>query len=209
MNNVLTFADKVVIVPKLLQREPIVQWEIVVENEKGDMIISETGEGGLPQFFTWQGQGLAGYRAADGDYSIVVKTWDRAGNMSLATERVRLAKDKPVVMIEASHNEHGICIDLKAEHKVPLSYWRFELRARNGALLHEIEGETLPLQLEMSHEQLSEAGKVDCLLLARDALGNTVRRKIDDIQQFAAKKIHQEQEQAGTDSVTEEWVEEF
>lgn len=209
IDGIAAFSDKITIIPHMDQREPVKRWEISVEDEDGNTLISENGKHFLPQHFTWRGQQSSGRFANDGEYQIVLKTWDRADNMALAVKKVMVVKEEPVVHVEATQRENAVCVDMSAEKRRPLAYWHVELRSQTGALLQEKEGNKLPVQLEISNEKLSEAGKVECLLSAKDLLGNSFKNKIEDIQLLADKKEKSESDKIQEQKVTEDWVEDF
>ena len=114
-----------------------------------------------------------GGSAPDGEYTLVLKVWDRAGNMAQASRKVVLRRTPPRVVMEALRDGDRVEVKLKeADEKVPLSYWRLVVKDLKGDVLKEAEGEKLPFSLELP---AGVRGELVCNLEVRDILGNRTR----------------------------------
>jgi len=165
--------------PVLQEPEPIVSWEIAILDATGQIVKSENGRSNLPDRFSWWGQRQDGIMAEDGLYAVQMKVWDRAGNNASASENFRVLRKLPELTIVTEKKEGELQVDLAYDGKVPLAYWRVELRNGAGSILRETSGEKLPARLTVPFS--SESDKISCRVYGQDVLGNKVRQVIDNI----------------------------
>ena len=168
----VVFSHHIVMVPRFIRPEALSRWAIQILDGKGDKVVDEHGEGNLPRVLVWRGQ-VVGGSAPDGEYTLVLKVWDRAGNMAQASRKVVLRRTPPRVVMEALRDGDRVEVKLKeADEKVPLSYWRLVVKDLKGDVLKEAEGEKLPFSLELP---AGVRGELVCNLEVRDILGNRTR----------------------------------
>lgn len=210
LNGFVTFSDQIMVLPHMKKPEPVSRWEIVVTDAAGEEVVNEDGKGKLPRRFTWTGVTGSGAPAVDGEYAISLRTWDRAENMAIASESVVLVKKKPEIVLQAKKNEGDLDLEFQYGGKIPLSFWSYELRSKDGLLVKQGDSEALPFAMEISQELLAESGPVGCFVHARDILGNLSKNKIADVVLLADQQTQTnavvKKKAAGA---TEAWVEEF
>jgi hypothetical protein len=145
LDDLVTFSDKIDIVPKMVVKEPTSHWEIHVEDYKGHRVLGDSGDGFLPKSFFWRGTSFSGYPVEDGIYRMVLKIWDRAGNEFQTAQDVRYKSDPPdlVVAVEKKDEYLHFSVDRK-DKEVPLAFWYVEVWDRNGDLLKISDGKELP-----------------------------------------------------------------
>ncbi len=194
----VVFRHHIVMLPRFSDPEPLSRWSIQILDEKGNAVVDEHGEGSLPRVLVWRGQTSGGSRLREGDFTVVLKVWDRAGNMASSSREVLLRRTPPRVTMEALRE--GDKVEIKVDGgngDIPLSYWRLVVRDKQGELLKEVEGERLPASLEIPANGDKE---VVCTLEARDLLGNRVRMVNRTLKVVT---LREKREQKG------KWVEEF
>lgn len=165
--------------PVLKEPEPIATWEISILDASGQIVKAEDGRGNLPGRFSWWGQRQDGVMAEDGLYTVQVAVWDRAGNNAAVSENFLVLRKRPELNIVAEKHGEGIQVDLGYDGKVPLAFWRVELRSGSGTILQGTSGEKLPARLMVPLS--SESDKISCHVYVQDVLGNKVRQVIDNI----------------------------
>lgn len=165
--------------PVLKEPEPVASWEIAILDATGQIVKAENGRGNLPERFSWWGQRQDGIMAEDGLYAVQVSVWDRAGNNASASENFRVLRKLPELTIVTEKKGGELQVDLGYDGKVPLAYWRVELRNSSGMILQETSGEKLPDRLMVPYS--SESDKISCRVYGQDVLGNKVRQVIDNI----------------------------
>lgn len=163
----------------LKEPEPITTWTISILDGSDQVVKAESGRGNLPGRFSWWGQRQDGVMAEDGLYSVQVEVSDRAGNNGVASEKFRIVRKRPELTIATEKNDGEIHVDLSYDGKVPLAFWRVELRSGTGAVLQEKSGEKLPVRITVPFS--SESEKISCRIFGQDVLGNKMRQIIENI----------------------------
>lgn len=150
LEGTVAFRDQIIIVPRMLRREPVARWKLTVEDESGVEQLSYTGYGELPNRFVWNGKGKDGWPAAEGIYNVNLQVWDRADNMSVATQPVAVARTPPAMILEAKNLGRDMIIDLSNDGRVPIAYWRVEMRSSDGEMIKVAEGSQLPARMDVN-----------------------------------------------------------
>ncbi len=207
LEGTVAFRDRVIIMPKLLSREAVSRWQIAVEDASGEAQMKRAGYGNLPSRFVWNGKNRQGWPAEEGVYNVVIKAWDLADNLAVSSEQVALARTPPAMVLEAKNKGRDMVVDLSHEGKVPIAFWRMEMRSKDGEIIKVAEGRDLPVRMDVPlADQDSETRKVECTITIKDVLGNLTKEKIQDLALYAKSKI--KDEEANKESKSS-WVEEF
>lgn len=177
LNGLVAFRDRIFAIPRFPEPEPISRWEFSVKDETGETILREDKEGNLPSRFFWRGQAGSGSSVADGNYRIVLKVWDRAGNMAMVSEKVALIRNPPDMILEARKQGNNIVLNIQSKGEVPMAFWYMEILEDDGSLIKTAGGQVLPAEVDLPVPETS----AELLLTARDILGNKLHRKIKDI----------------------------
>ena len=200
----VAFRDRILAIPKLLHPEPVARWEISVENDQGDVYIREDGYGHLPDKFVWRGQTGGGNKVSPGIYKMVLKVWDKADNMAQCYQKVAVVTRPPVMTLQVRREGGDMIVDIGQEGKVPIAFWRVEMFSEDGRLLKTSEGDELPAKVGVS-VPLQKDKKIECIVMLKDILGNSIRRKIKDLTVLAGRESS-----SGVAEVNQEsWVTEF
>jgi TolB-like protein len=170
---------QLMISPVLKEPEPIATWEISILDASGQIVKAENGRGNLPGRFSWWGQRQDGVMAEDGLYTVQVAVWDRAGNNAAVSANFLVLRKRPEINIVTEKHGDKVQVDLGYDGKVPLAFWRVELRSGSGTILQEASGEKLPARLMVPLS--SESDKISCHIHGQDVLGNKVRQVVDNI----------------------------
>lgn len=197
------FSDKLLIIPKLIDPEPIVRWEISVTDEEDETIVLMGAQSRLPRQLTWRGKTTLGNMASPGRYQIHFTVWDRAEHESSANEMVQFRPQPPEISIEVSQEEGGYQVALNNSSSTPISFWWAKFYEENGRVLKMAQGTEFPVAIDLAMADDGPA-KIHCTLAARDILGNQYREDISNLMGLAAG----DEEDAET-SIETEWVEEF
>jgi hypothetical protein len=206
---IVTFRDKLTIVPRLLNREPLSHWEIIIEDTMGNVIRRNRGWGNLPTQFVWRGRHTNGMKMPDGIYRIVLKVWDRAENMGSADQAVSLMETPPSVLLNASLQEKEFSLDISNDGPLPLAHWYLEIRSQSGKLLKSVEGETLPARVDLQLTTLLRKDTLYGVVELRDILGNKLRHEINDLYQLAMQKKESDVQDDGPEVKVESWDADF
>ena len=150
LEGTVAFRDQVIIIPRMLRREPVARWKLTVEDENGEEQMSYTGYGEMPNRFVWNGKGKDGWPAAEGIYKITLQVWDRADNLSVASQPVAVARTPPAMVLEAKNRGRDMIIDLSHDGRVPIAFWRMEMRNSTGETIKVAEGTDLPVRLDIN-----------------------------------------------------------
>jgi hypothetical protein len=150
LQGTVAFRDKIIIVPRMLRREPVARWQLRVEDELGEEQMSAFGHGNLPLRFVWDGLGKDGWPAEEGVYKVRLQVWDRANNVAETYEPVAVARTPPTMVLEAKNRGRDMIVDLSNEGSVPVAFWRMEMRDGEGAVIKVAEGEELPVRLDLN-----------------------------------------------------------
>ncbi|MBU0945751.1 MAG: hypothetical protein KJ804_19095 [Proteobacteria bacterium] len=199
----ILFSDKLIIIPKLVEPEPIDRWEIMVIDEEEETIVIMGAAGNIPRRITWQGKTTLGGIAAPGIYWITFKVWDRAQRESYAEAEVQYRPEPPQILVEATHEEDRVRVGLDNIVNTPLNFWWAKFFAEDGRLLKLVQGTELPATIELDNISDPEY-KIQCLLTARDILGNQSQLNIANLFKPVESGVDGEEI-----SIETEWVEEF
>ncbi|BCO10274.1 hypothetical protein GF1_26500 [Desulfolithobacter dissulfuricans] len=202
----LYFSDKLIIIPKLLNPEPVVRWEVMVLDDQDETIVLQSAAQHVPRRLTWRGKTSLGATAPDGDYRIVFKVWDRAGRESSAEAWVVYRHQPPDIVLEVTEETGQLLVDVDNLELTPISYWWMKFFAPDGHLLKLAEGEELPatVTLELTRKE-ERTGPIECILVAQDELGNKTWRRIRNLLQLRRMEEPEDEDI----EVETEWVEEF
>lgn len=150
LEGTVAFRDQIIIIPRMLRREPVARWKLTVEDESGEEQLSYTGYGEMPSRFVWDGRGKDGWPAAEGIYNVSLQVWDRAENMAIASQPVAVARTPPAMVLEAKNRGRDMIIDLSHDGKVPIAFWRMEMRSSSGEMIKVAEGSQLPMRMDIN-----------------------------------------------------------
>ncbi|MEN8135145.1 MAG: hypothetical protein ABFS18_06355 [Thermodesulfobacteriota bacterium] len=150
LQGTVAFRDKIIIVPRMLRREPVARWKLRVDDDMGEEQMSTYGYGNLPMRFVWNGLGRDGWPAEEGIYKISLQVWDRADNVAEAVEPVAVARTPPTMVLEAKNRGRDMIVDLSHEGNVPVAFWRIEMRGDDGSVIKVAEGEELPVRIDLN-----------------------------------------------------------
>ncbi len=197
------FNNKLVIIPKLINPEPISHWEISVTDEDDEIIVLQSNVGHIPRNLTWRGQTSQGASSPPGEYFITFKVWDRAERESTALAAVQYLPEQPEILVEITRDDEQLLVDLDTISDTPLSFWWAKFFTEDGKLLKLAQGTELPSSVALDIDSDSRQ-KIECILSARDVLGNQYKKDISDLFKITEGEL----EEVET-SIETEWVEEF
>lgn len=203
LNGELFFSDKLTIIPKLIDPEPIVRWEISVTNEKDDVVVLMGAPHTIPRSLTWKGKTSLGTVANPGKYLIHFKVWDRAQRESSTEATVNYMPKLPEISVEVTSTKGTVNVDLASATDTPLTYWWAKFIAEDGRLLKVVQGTDLPTSFDLPDKTTTDQ-KIQCLVAARDVLGNQYKQKIPDL--FGRKDDANKKKET---SIETEWLENF
>lgn len=212
----ISFRDKLFVIPSILNREPFSQWQIRIENDNGTLISTQRGEGGLPPVFVWKGQQANGFPVEEGKYRIVLNVWDRAGNEAEAAKTVSFRPNPPDLVFDAELLDQDVRVRINKKGDIPLAYWHLEVWSNDGYLLKKIEGDELPVQMDIPlASRTVESNKIEGKIVLQDILGNQTRMEFGDLLLLAMQ--HKDSDEAETSEAAEEkddsdsfaWLSEF
>jgi hypothetical protein len=172
LEGTVAFRDQVIIIPRMLRREPVARWKLTVEDENGEEQLSYKGYGEMPKRFVWNGRGKDGWPSDEGIYKVNLMVWDMAENLAVASQPVALARTPPAMVLEAKNRGRDMIVDLSNDGKVPIAFWRMEMRASDGELIKVAEGSELPTRMDVDFP--SKVIKVADGLVPPAADGNRV-----------------------------------
>ncbi len=199
----LFFSDKLKIIPKLTDPEPIVRWEISVIDEKDKVVVLMGAPHTIPRSLTWKGKTSLGNVAAPGKYLIRFKVWDRAQRESSAETTINFMPKPPEISVEFTSTEDTVNVDLACATDTPLAYWFAKFIAEDGRLLKLVQGTSLPINFDLPDKTTTDQ-KILCIVSARDILGNQYQQKIPDL--FGKKDDANKKKET---SIETEWLEDF
>lgn len=160
LEGTVAFRDQVIIIPRFLRREPVARWKLTIEDENGEEQMSRVGYGQLPRRFVWTGKGKDGWPVEEGVYQVSLRVWDRADNMALSSQPVAVARTPPSLVLEAKNRGRDMIVDLSHEGKVPIAFWRMEMRTSGGETIKVAEGSELPVRIDVEMPGRNRAIKV-------------------------------------------------
>lgn len=199
----LYFSRDLTIMTKLIVPEMLSMWEVVVYDEVGDAIVTQSGEGQVPQKIFWNGRDDNRDLVSDGRFKIVFTVWDRAMNKGQAEEFVYHRHLKPEIFFYVDRVEDTVTVDLENQIDYPLVYWFAKVYKKSGNLVTSQVGEKLPPALEFKVDGMSETENLELIFAAQDVYGNNSYISIPDFLNLGKKEIQQ-------DVVPEsQWLENF
>ncbi len=128
--------------------------------------------------------------------------WDWAERQSSAEARVHSLPDPPELLVEVTRDQERVGVDLDNVVDTPLNYWWAKFYKEDGSLVKLVQGTELPVVVEIENFSDSEE-KLECLLTARDILGNQSKQKITNL----FEQVEEIEEEEG--SIESEWVDGF
>ena len=198
LQGAVAFRDRIFIVPRLLERELISRWDFSIEDEEGRVILHQGKQDKLPTRFIWKGQCGDGSAVADGRYQIILKVWDYAQNIATVSEKVVVVRNPPDMILEARKHEQELVLDIWNKGEIPIAFWHLEMLTDDGDLIKTVEGEALTAKVDVTVPETA----VECIVTARDILGNQMHKEIKDINSL----IRQVE---GEDKPQDTWTAEF
>ncbi len=199
----ILFSDKLIIIPSTLEPEPIIRWEITVLDDEEEAVVIMGSSGHIPRRLTWKGKTTLGTMASPGEYLIIFKVWDRAERESSTQKKVFFRPEPPEILLEVNQNQDQLMVDIDNITNTPLNYWWAKFYEKDGRLLKLVQGTELPVTVEL--DLISEPEpKIQCLLTARDILGNQSEQNIPNLFKLTGDELEDEES-----SIETEWVEEF
>lgn len=204
----ITFRNRLAIIPRMTTREPLNRWQISFEDNSGDTLLSQDGSGIPPERLFWRGTAANGKPFPDGDYRIIMKIWDRAGNTAEAAQWVTVLRAKPQLSVKAALAGEELVIELAHSGLSPISYWRLNLRDKDGIGLAFKDGDLLPATIHLPLPAKDRNQLITGSLLVRDILGNQTQMQIDDILALTRPTKKDAATPEGQDP-NKAWVDEF
>jgi hypothetical protein len=192
VNDLVTFKDRIEIYPTVKNREPFSRWKISVEDEKGQGVMGDEGDGDLPRKFFWKGNGFDGYPVEEGKYQLKLTGWDRANNSVQVSEYVTYKPSKPELSLDVSRVSNGLEITLDTQKKeidIPLMYWIMEVWNEEGELLKSASGGLVPASfiIPLDLDEVNRV-KINGHISLKDQIGNRVKMNISDLYLLALRK---------------------
>ncbi|MDH3392365.1 MAG: hypothetical protein OEL66_00025 [Desulfobulbaceae bacterium] len=206
INDKITFRNRLSIIPIMTDREPLNRWQITFKDGKGETLLSQDGSGIPPERLFWRGNAANGKPFPDGDYRIIMKIWDRAGNTAEDAQWVTVLRTKPEVSIKATLAGDEVIIDLGHTGQTPISYWRLNLRDKDGIGFAFKDGDLLPTTIHLPLSAENRQQKIKGSLMVRDVLGNQSQIKIDDLLSLAKQE---DKDVTTPKDSNDAWVDEF
>nr|MBF0220887.1 hypothetical protein [Desulfobulbaceae bacterium] len=210
INGMVSFRDEIPITIHFKRSEPVKKWEFEVVDKNGDTVLRERGSS-MPPDFKWRGQNGKNLRSDSGIYTISMKVWDRAGNVGVARENVRLLDLKPVVAINIEKSDNNtLYASLISNDNIPVMSWRMELWDHDNQLLKTFKGQTLPVKFSLpTFNDSVDKEKIACILKVDDLLGSKSFTKYKNI--FSQVSDESDDDQGSLDSAIEsdDWHADF
>ncbi len=209
VNGNITFSDKVVIVPQLLNREPTKRWRISIETQDGEVLASEERKGGLPPQFVWKGMRNNGQQVEEGNYVIMLRVWDRALNVGIDMQPLSIVRTDPDLDLIFEEGPEELTVTLVYGGEIPAAFWEVEIRSEEGELILLEEGEEMPVTIGVPLDkvvELEEKERISIVVTIKDILGNKTSREVDDL--LAVTRKDEFDGDAG-EADASEWVVEF
>ena len=189
------------IMPLFKRREVIKRWlfEVVSDDEK-KVVFSYSSMGDIPEKLFWRGQTFTGY-APNGNYTLRLVLWDRAGNSYKDEREVLLVRKLDNIEVKAVSLESGLKLSVSVKnYPILFSNWRIVLWDDSGSLFYEKEGEGLPSQIVLPIKHTGKS-KLFYSLELIDEAGNHWRFRKERLI-FTKAKSRKQQKASG-------WVNDF
>ena len=176
-----TFDGRLILIPRIHVREPILRWNIIFKNNKDEMIFNQETKGFPPAQLFWRGTDNEGHRFPNGDYQVFIQIWDRAGNMAEASQWLTIQRKKPQLEVKVAVAKQDLIIDLLHEKDIPVAFWRIKFRSANGVILKVSEGNSFPAQIIFPLTAIPGSDKhLGGEIILQDILGNQTKKTIED-----------------------------
>lgn len=189
IDGLVTFRDKLLILPNFKEREPISNWQISVENANGGIVLSQKGEGNLPRQFQWLGQNAYNLPVPDGVYRVILEVWDRSGNMKQVDREVAYRTAPPEIFVEVEKKEEQLSVKLMETEGVPIDFWQIEVWTSEGELLEIADGSELPTDFNIPAFNVSRQSGINGTIYIKDILGNKNSLSIEEIYLIAKELL--------------------
>lgn len=170
------------------RNEPIDHWDFTVASANGTILLEEKGSDHPPASLLWRGQDRKNQRLDPGIYDLVIRVWDRAGNMGSAAERVRLLSLSPGLDLTVAQEQGQVRATLSALDQVEIDSWRMELWSRDNEMLKTFEGQKLPVRIDLPESVSTSSGQIDCIMHVKDTLGMKATKKVPNFLANLASK---------------------
>jgi len=176
-----TFDGRIILIPRIHVREPILRWNILFKDNKDNIIFTQESKGFPPAQLFWRGTNNEGHQFPNGEYQVFVQLWDRAGNMAEASQWLTIKRKKPQLEIKVAVVDQELIIDLLHEKDIPVAFWQIKFRSANGVTLKVSEGNSFPAQIVFPLTAIPEADKhLGGEIILQDILGNQTTKTIKD-----------------------------
>jgi hypothetical protein len=209
MEDLVTFNDRILILPKMKGREPSSHWRIWVEDDMGRTVLQDEADGKLPRNFYWKGEKFNGQLVKDGIYRLILKVWDRAGNEAMTSQEVVFRSSPPDLIMDIKKDGQGLYLSIDTEDKgIPLSFWKLEVWNDDGDLLQKSDGTELPMQFDIPLQEDFEKEAIEGTVVLRDVLGNQTRVNVSDLFLMALQEddLEEEETSEATEDEDDTWA---
>jgi hypothetical protein len=209
MEDLVTFNDRILILPKMKGREPSSHWRIWVEDDMGRTVLQDEADGKLPRNFYWKGEKFNGQLVKDGIYRLILKVWDRAGNEAMTSQEVVFRSSRPDLIMDIKKDGQGLYLSIDTEDKgIPLSFWKLEVWNDDGDLLQKSDGTELPMQFDIPLQEDFEKEAIEGTVVLRDVLGNQTRVNVSDLFLMALQEddLEEEETSEATEDEDDTWA---
>lgn len=199
----VNFSRELLILPRLTVPERLSMWEVVVYDTVGDAIVTQAGDGQIPEKIFWNGRDNNQELVPDGRYKIVFTVWDRAKNKSTVEQSAVHRHNSPEVYFYVTRNQDSVTLEFENQIDYPLMYWFAKVYKQNGTLVISQTGEQLPPSMEFKVEGMTETENLELIFFARDIYGNNKYSSVPDFLNLGKKELRE-------DVVPEsQWLESF
>ncbi len=206
LEDIPTFNERLVVIPKMKEPEPTRFWRFSVVSEATNAtILDYDGAGQLPKRLYWHARNSDGSAVDDGIYVVTLRVWDRAGNVAVAKKRVRVRRMPPEVEIQLKKKRDDIMMSLIEKKGLPIAFWWVRVSFANGKIVAEDDGDKLPVEIRLAPEKALSGKNLLATITVTDIVGNEFRRRIPNLLDLLPEK-KQEEDQKG---LIKEWIEEF
>ena len=189
IDDILYFSRDLVIMTKMIVPEKLSMWEVNVYDEAGDAIVTQSGEGQIPEKITWNGRDDNLEIVPDGKYKIAFTVWDRAMNKGQAQRFALHRHLKPEIFFYVNRTEDTLTVELENQIDYPLSFWFAKVYKKSGTLVASKVGEQMPPFLEFKVDGISETENLEFIFAAQDVYGNKSYISIPDFLNLDKKEV--------------------
>lgn len=193
--------------------EPVKKWTVAILDKDNKQVRSGKGYGHLPARLIWRGENDLGGVNQDGTFTFRLSVWDKAGNVGVCDELVRLDTKPPKVNIELStdngdlENMDEIVFNFNYDEEEMMEKWDFSLFDNESKLLKKISGRgniDKKINISLSNKlDAKNSKKMIYTFKAVDTAGNTFESS-DFIHFTKDKEEHFSKKENNTAS---DWIE--